>query len=118
CRSWKRAAAGPRIRVMSEQPQRSAIDLNAVRAIAEAHVATPGALLPILNALQRRFGYVADDAVPVVAEVLNLSRAEVHGVVSFYHIYRRAPGGRHVLYLCRAEACQSMGARELERQVK
>ncbi|HEX7034262.1 MAG TPA: formate dehydrogenase subunit gamma [Pseudomonadales bacterium] len=103
---------------MTEAAGSGAIDLNAVRAIAEAHAMTPGALLPILNAVQRRFGHVPDAAVAVVAEVLNLSRAEVHGVVSFYHMYRRTPGGRQVLYLCRAEACQAMGARALERHVK
>lgn len=84
---------------------------NAVRAreiIAEqAH--HPGALLPILHALQAEFGYIHADSVPLVAEALNLSRAEVHGVISFYHDFRDHPPGRHVLRLCRAEACQSMG---------
>lgn len=70
----------------------------------------PGALLPILHALQREFGYIDRAAVPMVAHALNLSRAEVHGVVSFYHDFRETPAGRHVLKLCRAEACQSMGA--------
>jgi formate dehydrogenase subunit gamma len=70
----------------------------------------PGALLPILHALQAEFGFVPEEAVPLVASALNLSRAEVHGVVSFYHDFRRAPPGRRVLKLCRAEACQSMGA--------
>jgi formate dehydrogenase subunit gamma len=69
-----------------------------------------GALLPILHALQREFGYIDRAAVPLVAQALNLSRAEVHGVVSFYHDFRSAPPGQHVLKLCRAEACQSMGA--------
>jgi formate dehydrogenase subunit gamma len=73
----------------------------------------PGALLPILHAVQERFGFIDDAAVPVIAEALNLSRAEVHGVITFYHDFRRAPGGRHVLKLCRAEACQSMGCDEL-----
>jgi formate dehydrogenase subunit gamma len=70
----------------------------------------PGATLPILHALQHEFGYIDREAVPMVAQALNLSRAEVHGVVSFYHDFREAPAGRHVLKLCRAEACQSMGA--------
>jgi formate dehydrogenase subunit gamma len=70
----------------------------------------PGALLPILRALQEEFGYVDSAAVPLVADALNLSRAEVHGVVSFYHDFRDHPPGAHVLKLCRAEACQSMGA--------
>ena len=70
----------------------------------------PGALLPILHALQDEFGYIDDVAVPAIADALNLSRAEVHGVISFYHDFRRKPPGTHVLKLCRAEACQSMGA--------
>jgi formate dehydrogenase subunit gamma len=70
--------------------------------------------LPILHAVQDQFGYVPEDAVPVIAQVLNLSRAEVHGVVTFYHFFRTEPPGLHTLYLCRAEACQSMGARALE----
>src|SRR5215469_8008408 len=69
-----------------------------------------GATLPILHALQQEFGYVDREAIPMVAQALNLSRAEVHGVVTFYHDFREAPPGRHVLKLCRAEACQSMGA--------
>jgi len=68
-----------------------------------------GALLPILHALQAEFGYVDRAAEPMIADVLNLSRAEVHGVVSFYHDFRREPAGRHVLRLCRAEACQAAG---------
>lgn len=69
-----------------------------------------GATLPILHALQEAFGYIHAEAVPMIAEALNLTRAEVHGVVSFYHDFRRTPPGRHVLRLCRAEACQSMGS--------
>lgn len=68
----------------------------------------PGALLPILHALQDEFGYVDKAAVPLVAGALNLSHAEVHGVMTFYHDFRHALPGRHVLKLCRAEACQSM----------
>jgi formate dehydrogenase subunit gamma len=73
----------------------------------------PGALLPTLHALQNEFGYIDDAAVPLVAEALNLSQAEVHGVVSFYHDFRRVPAGRRVLKICRAEACQSMGGEAL-----
>jgi formate dehydrogenase subunit gamma len=73
----------------------------------------PGAALPILHALQAEFGYIDRAAVPLVADALNLSRAEVHGVVSFYHDFREAPPGAHVLKLCRAEACQSMGAEHI-----
>jgi formate dehydrogenase subunit gamma len=77
--------------------------------ILRAHEGVEGPLLPILHAVQESFGHVPRDALPVIAEGLNLSRAEVHGVMSFYHDFREAPAGRHVLKLCRAEACQSMG---------
>ena len=66
-------------------------------------------MLPILHALQEEFGYIDEAAEPLIAEVLNITRAEVHGVVTFYHDFRRAPAGRHVLKLCRAEACQAAG---------
>src|SRR5271167_2069406 len=69
----------------------------------------PGAMLPILHALQDEFGYVDKAAIPLIASALNVSHAEVHRVLSFYHDFRRAPAGRHVLQMCRAEACQSMG---------
>jgi formate dehydrogenase subunit gamma len=78
----------------------------------------PGALLPILHAVQNALGYVPKAAVPVIANELNQSRAEVHGMLSFYHYFRTEPAGRHVVYLCRAEACQSMGSRALEAQVR
>jgi formate dehydrogenase subunit gamma len=68
-----------------------------------------GATLPILHALMGAFGYIHAEAIPLIAETLNLTRAEVYGVVSFYHDFRRHPPGRHVLRLCRAEACQSLG---------
>ena len=87
---------------------------TARRRLAEARAAEPGALLPILHAIQDEIGYVPDAAVPIVAETLNLSRAEVHGVVTFYHFFRTKPAGKQTVYLCRAEACQSMGARALE----
>ncbi|MBY5532428.1 formate dehydrogenase subunit gamma [Rhizobium leguminosarum] len=77
-----------------------------------------GPLLPILHEVQQEFGYVPQEAMPVIAEELNLSRAEVHGVVTFYHDYRDHPAGRHVLKLCRAEACQSMGGDALAERVK
>jgi formate dehydrogenase subunit gamma len=89
-----------------------------IKELAEAHASRPGALLPILHAIQDELGYIPDSAVPIVARVLNLSRAEVHGVVTFYHFFRTHPAGRRTLYVCRAEACQSMGARELERHVR
>jgi formate dehydrogenase subunit gamma len=68
-----------------------------------------GPLLPILHGLQDEFGYVPQETLPLIAHALNISRAEVHGVFTFYHDYRDHPAGRHVLKLCRAEACQSMG---------
>lgn len=68
-----------------------------------------GPLLPILNGILRELGYVPREAIPVIADALNLTRADVYGVVSFYHDYRQEPPGRHVLKLCRAEACQALG---------
>jgi formate dehydrogenase subunit gamma len=78
----------------------------------------PGALLPILHAIQNAIGYIPASAVPVIAEGLNLSRAEVHGVISFYHYFRETQPGRHTIHLCRAEACQSMNQRALEAHAK
>lgn len=78
--------------------------------ILAAHQAMEGPLLPILHAIQAAFGHVPQAALPQIAKNLNLSRAEVHGVMSFYHDFRETPAGRHVLKLCRAEACQAMGA--------
>ena len=79
------------------------------RAIAAAHLNREGPLLPILHDIQKAFGHVPDEALRIVAGELNLSRAEVHGVASFYHDFRHAPAGRHVLKICRAEACQAAG---------
>lgn len=69
--------------------------------------------MPILHAINDQFGFVDERALPILADVLNLTRAEVQGVVSFYHDFRRAPAGRHVVKICRAEACQAMGAERL-----
>lgn len=77
-----------------------------------------GPLLPILHDVQAAFGYVPRDAIPVIAEALNLSRAEVFGVVSFYHDYRDRPAGKHVLKVCRAEACQAMGGAALSARIQ
>src|SRR5262249_62013192 len=74
------------------------------------HATREGATLVILHALQEAFGHVPEPAIPMVAEALNLSRAEVYGVFTFYHDFRKKPAGRHVLKLCRAEACQAAGA--------
>src|SRR6516162_7025584 len=73
------------------------------------HTHLEGATLVILHALQEAFGYVPEPAIPMIASALNLSRAEVHGVFTFYHDFRKAPAGRHVVKLCRAEACQAAG---------
>lgn len=86
--------------------------------IIDAHKAMDGAALPILHALQDAFGFITDRAIEMIADTLNLSRAEVYGTVSFYHDFRRAPAGTHVLKLCRAEACQSMGADALAAQMR
>ena len=85
---------------------------KAVEVIA-AHADQQGALMPILHALVETFGWVPDEAVPLIAGVLNLSRADVHGVLTFYHDFRRHPAPRHVVKLCQAEACQSRGSRAL-----
>ncbi|MBL8581712.1 MAG: formate dehydrogenase subunit gamma [Rhizobiaceae bacterium] len=77
-----------------------------------------GPLLPILHGVQEEFGFVPQDALPVIAKALNISNAEVHGVVTFYHDYRHAPAGRHVLRLCQAEACQSMGSEAVAAKAK
>jgi formate dehydrogenase subunit gamma len=74
------------------------------------HAGEPGALLPILHAVQDSLGFVPKNVVPVIAQALNLSRAEVHGVVTYYHHFRSTPPGRHVVQVCRAEACQARGA--------
>jgi formate dehydrogenase subunit gamma len=84
-------------------------DPERTNAIIAAHRGVAGATLPILHDLQEAFGYVPEAAIPLVAEALNLSRAEVYGVATFYHDFRREPAGRHVLKLCRAEACQAAG---------
>jgi formate dehydrogenase subunit gamma len=74
----------------------------------------PGALLPILHGIQNRLGYIPPEAVPIIAEALNQSRADIHGVISFYHQFRSTAPGEHTIELCRAEACQAMGSRQLE----
>lgn len=85
--------------------------------IIDRHMGSEGPLLPMLHDLQEEFGHVPEAAVPLLATALNLSRAEVHGVVTFYHDFRREPAGRHVLKLCRAEACQAIGADPLHERL-
>jgi len=84
-----------------------------VRRIVAEHKGRPGPLLEVLHAVQAALGFIPAGAVPVVAEGLNLSRAEVHGVVTFYHYFRRSRPGKHTVSLCQAEACQSMGSEAL-----
>jgi formate dehydrogenase subunit gamma len=86
---------------------------DAVTRAIEAHRERPGALLPILHQVQDDLGYVPASAVAGIAEALNLSRAEVHGVISFYHDFRETPAGRHVVKICRAESCQAVGGDQL-----
>ncbi len=83
-----------------------------------AHKNVPGALLPLLHAIQDDIGYIPQDCYTHIGRVLNLSVAEVHGVVTFYHHFRTQPAGRHILQICRAESCQAMGAVALEAQIK
>lgn len=99
-------------------PSPSAIADTRLESLVEQHRYLPGALLPMLHAIQDEFGHVPDSAVPVIAQGLNLSRAEVHGVITFYHHFRQHPPGRHVVQVCRAEACQAVGAVALEAHVK
>ncbi|WP_341703085.1 formate dehydrogenase subunit gamma [Ferrovibrio sp.] len=94
----------------------AAWDENRATEIIAQFAGTEGAALPMLHALQAEFGFLPDAALLAVADALNLSRAEIHGIVSFYHDFRRALPGRHVLKLCRAEACQAMGGESLARQ--
>jgi formate dehydrogenase subunit gamma len=86
--------------------------------ILAAHQGLEGPLLPILHAVQAAFGYIPEGAIPQIAKALMLSKAEVHGVVSFYHDFREKPAGRHVLKLCRAEACQTVGADAVAGRIK
>jgi formate dehydrogenase subunit gamma len=106
--------------VESQAPSADAADAltpmqtAAVRAAIADNRQLAGALLPILHAVQKALGHVPAAAVALIAQELNLSRAEIHGVISFYHYFRRQPAGRHTIYICRAEACQAMGARALQ----
>lgn len=90
----------------------------AVESACERLKSLPGGLLPILHAVQDALGFVPPESVPLIAGALNLSRAEVHGVLTFYHHFRTTRGGRHVVRLCRAEACQASGAALLEAHAK
>ena len=109
------------LKIKSPAPLASALPADAserVVAICREWCDKPGALLPIMHAVQDALGYVPEAAVPVIARELNISRADVHGMLTFYHYFRSHPGGKHIVYLCRSEACQASGARTLEDQVK
>jgi formate dehydrogenase subunit gamma len=115
---------------MSERPRRifplkveppsslSAVERTTVDEACTRLKDVAGPLLPVLHDIQRQLGYVPHDAVPLIARALNISLAEVHGVLTFYHYFRQEQGGRHVVHLCRAEACQALGAVELEAHAK
>ena len=92
--------------------------MEGVRDIIHGLKHKPGALLPILHAIQEHIGYIPDSTVPVIAEEMLLTRAEVHGVISFYHHFRTHQTGRHIVEICRAEACQAVGSRALEKHAK
>ena len=102
---------------MSMQQAGTGIEARTAAVIAELR-GIEGPLLPILHGVQDEFGYVPRESLPVIAEALNISNAEVHGVATFYHDYHSHPAGRHVLKLCQAEACQSMGSDSIAAQVK
>jgi formate dehydrogenase subunit gamma len=101
-----------------QHQHQNGFDRAVVEAIASRLKDRPGALMLILHEVQDHFGYVARDSVPIIAHALNLSRAEVHGVVTFYHDFRHQPPGRDVIRLCRAESCQAMGAVALADHVR
>ena len=88
----------------------TAIDVDEIARIIDAHTHLEGPLLPMLHALQEAFGYVPEQAHAPICDALNITRAELHGVITFYHDFREKPAGRHVLKICRAEACQSVGS--------
>lgn len=96
---------------MTDSSNQSSAVAAACRAAVERHLGREGALLPVLQDLQTALGFISDEAVAAVAEGLNLSRAEVHGVLTFYHDFRRVPAARHLVKLCQAEACQARGGR-------
>ncbi|PRC91659.1 formate dehydrogenase subunit gamma [Solimicrobium silvestre] len=96
----------------------SSFNIKDVEAIIKERRSLPGAMLPILHGIQEKIGYIPAEVVPLIALELNLSRAEVHGVISYYHFFRQKPAGRHVVQICRAEACQANGADALVQHAK
>ena len=97
----------------------SAVSLQEiVESTVEAHRGKIGPLMPVLHSIQEKLGYIPGEAVPMIGRLMNLSRAEIHGVMSFYHDFRSEPAGDHVIHLCRAEACQAMGSAMLEQHAR
>lgn len=96
----------------------SASELETVRRILAEMRERPGPLIEVLHGIQADLGFIPAAAVPVIADALNLSRAEVHGVITFYHVFRSAPQGRHRVEICRAESCQAVGAEALAERAK
>jgi formate dehydrogenase subunit gamma len=96
----------------------TASQFDVITAIIDARKSMPGALLPILHEIQDSIGYIPGDAVPLIATALNFSRAEIYGVVTFYHHFRTTPPAKHTIHICCAEACQSMGAQQLVRHAE
>ena len=92
--------------------------LNTIEELVASMKHKPGALLPILHGIQDHFGYIPDPAIEIIASHLRYTAADVHGVISFYHYFRSERPGRHVIEICRAEACQAQGGREFERHVR
>jgi len=98
---------------MSKDTDNSTNMQGRIKSILDSLAVEPGGLLPALHAIQDAFGFIPADAVADIASAFNLSRAEVHGVITFYHDFRATPPAKHVIQICRAEACQSMGAEQL-----
>lgn len=90
---------------------------QSMQAIFARHAAQQGPLLPILHSVQTEYGFIPDGVVQIIADHLNITRAEVHGVITFYHDFRSTPAGRHSVKICRAEACQAVGANALSQRV-
>ena len=93
-------------------------DKNAVTQVIDSLKDKPGAMLPILHGIQDTLGYIPKGSVPLIASALNVSRAEVHGVITFYHYFRESAPGKHTIHVCRAESCQAMNGAELETHAK
>jgi formate dehydrogenase subunit gamma len=105
-------------RTLPDHPDPEPIDLEALRQIVAGFREMPGAMLPLLHAIQGHLGWVPAWAVPLIADGLNVSRAEVQGVRDFYHDFRRSPPGRHLVQICRAESCQARGSAAIEARAR